>query len=64
MISKTNNTSKIYQLFTYFQSNNGVYKENDVLSVLSKLKTTRTNFKKIEKKHTWKQLQDNYVLIL
>lgn len=52
MISKTNNTSKIYQLFTYFQSNNGVYKGNDVLSVLSKLKTTRTNFKKIEKKHT------------
>lgn len=51
MISKTNNTSKIYQLFTYFQSNNGVYKGNDVLSVLSKLKTTRTNFKKIEKKH-------------
>ena len=36
----------------------------EMMFFLSKLKTTRTNFKKIEKKHTWKQLQDNYVLIL
>lgn len=55
---------KYIQLFKYFQSNNGVYKGNDVLSVLRKLKTTRTNFKKIKKKHTWKWLQDNYVIII
>lgn len=51
MISKTNYTSKIYSIIQIFLIKQWGVKGNDVLSVLSKLKTTRTNFKKIKKKH-------------
>lgn len=52
MISKTNYTSKIYSIIQIFSIKQWGVKGNDVLAVLSKLKTTRTNFKKIKKKHT------------